>query len=112
MSDKFNENAAINQEQPCNCVPQEDVIYSRAECRNGLYTTLANHFTGSDRYLILQSQVESMISYGNEDNSNMYEMVVKLELFNKNLKLIMGLEEHARPLFDKSHKNYLPNGRF
>ncbi len=112
MQDKNNEKTAYRQMQPCNCVPQDKVIYEREKCRDGLYTTLENYFSDQSRFLILQSDMESIISYADSQEAKTEEIVTKLELFQSNLKLLVGLETFARPLFDKSHKNFLPNGRF
>jgi hypothetical protein len=112
MQDKNNEKTASIQMQTSKHVPIDEVIFNREECKNELHTILENYFSCDNRFLILQSQIESIISYAESEESNKDEIITKLDLHLINLKLIIGLETFARPLFDKSHLNYLPNGKF
>jgi hypothetical protein len=113
MQDKNNEKAAHIKMQPYTSVPQDEIIYEREQCKSRTHDALANHFSKEDRHLQIQNQLELLVCYVEYSPTfDRDEFAVKLSLCLDNIKLLATLEIDARPLFDKSHLNHLPNGKF
>jgi hypothetical protein len=113
MVDKDNQNAASIKMQPSKHVPIDEVIFNREDCKSKMHDALDNHFSKSDRHLQIQNQLELLICYVEYNPTfDRDELATKLSLCLDNIKLLSTLEVDARPLFDKSHLNYLPNGKF